>query len=167
MTTDLASDAGLRRAISHGAFLNFAYFGIEFAAALTIGSVSLLADIADFFEDAAVNFLILAALGWSVTRRAKVGILLSAVLLAPALTSSGCSGRNSTPGGRAARHHRRRRARRQSVLRLALGALSPPCGQPHRGRLSLGRNGALARLEASLSFCLQSGRTSSSASASP
>ncbi|THF58188.1 cation transporter [Ollibium composti] len=77
--------AGLRRTVLIVALLNLGYFGIEFAVALTIGSVSLLADSADFFEDAAVNFLIVAALGWSVARRAQVGMLLSAILLAPAL----------------------------------------------------------------------------------
>lgn len=78
-------DKALRRVVAVVALLNLAYFGIEFAVALSIGSVSLFADSADFFEDAAVNFLIFAALGWSATRRAKVGMLLSAVLLAPAL----------------------------------------------------------------------------------
>ena len=33
------------------AALNLAYFGVEFAAALRIGSVSLLADSVDFLED--------------------------------------------------------------------------------------------------------------------
>jgi Co/Zn/Cd efflux system component len=47
------------------AILNAAYFGIEFAVALRIGSVSLFADSIDFLEDAAVNFLILFALAWS------------------------------------------------------------------------------------------------------
>ncbi|HEV2365337.1 MAG TPA: cation transporter [Caulobacteraceae bacterium] len=74
----------LRRAVRLVGFLNLAYFGVEMAVALRIGSVSLLADSADFFEDAAVNFLIFAALGWSTVRRARVGMLLSAVLLAPA-----------------------------------------------------------------------------------
>lgn len=78
--------AALRQAVQIVALLNLAYFGIEFAVALAIGSVSLLADSADFFEDAAVNFLIFAALGWSATRRAKVGMLLSGILLVPALT---------------------------------------------------------------------------------
>lgn len=77
--------AALRRVVQIVALLNLAYFGIEFAVALAIGSVSLLADSADFFEDAAVNFLIFAALGWSATRRAKVGMLLSGILLVPAL----------------------------------------------------------------------------------
>lgn len=75
----------LNRAMLIVALLNLAYFFVEFAVALTIGSVSLFADSADFFEDAAVNFLILAALGWSPKRRAKVGMLLSAVLLAPVI----------------------------------------------------------------------------------
>jgi Co/Zn/Cd efflux system component len=80
-----AESAGLRRAVLIVALLNLAYFGIEFAVALSIGSVSLLADSADFFEDAAVNFLIVVALGWSATHRAQVGMLLSAILLLPAL----------------------------------------------------------------------------------
>ncbi|WP_297509025.1 hypothetical protein [uncultured Caulobacter sp.] len=50
---------------------------VELAVALRIGSVSLLADSADFFEDAAVNFLILAALNWSAARRAMVGVALA------------------------------------------------------------------------------------------
>lgn len=74
----------LRRAVRLVAALNLAYFGIEMAVALRIGSVSLLADSADFFEDAAVNFLIFAALGWSAAARARVAMLLSAVLLLPA-----------------------------------------------------------------------------------
>lgn len=77
--------AGLKGAVLIVALLNLAYFGIEFAVALAIGSVSLFADSVDFFEDAAVNFLILAALGWSALRRARIGMLLSAILLAPAL----------------------------------------------------------------------------------
>jgi len=74
----------LRRAVRLVAILNLAFFGIELAVALRIGSVSLLADSADFFEDAAVNFLIFGALGWPPVIRAKVGMLLAAVLLVPA-----------------------------------------------------------------------------------
>lgn len=77
--------SGLRRAVGIVAILNLAYFGVEFVVAQAIGSVSLFADSIDFFEDAAVNFLIVAALGWSIKRRAKVGMLLSVILLAPAL----------------------------------------------------------------------------------
>lgn len=76
---------GLRRAIGLVACLNLAYFGIEFAVAEAIGSVSLFADSIDFFEDAAVNALILLALGWSARNRARVGMAMSAILLAPAL----------------------------------------------------------------------------------
>ena len=46
------------------AVLNLGYFGVEFTVALAIGSVSLFADSVDFLEDASVNLLILAALGW-------------------------------------------------------------------------------------------------------
>ncbi|WP_413658725.1 cation transporter [Nitrobacter sp.] len=67
------------------AALNLAYFGIEFAVASAIGSVSLFADSIDFFEDAAVNFLIVVALGWSIRNRAKAGMALSVILLLPAL----------------------------------------------------------------------------------
>jgi len=77
--------SALRRAVLVVALLNLGYFGVEFVVALSISSVSLLADSADFFEDAAVNFLIVAALGWSAARRAQVGMLLSAILLAPAI----------------------------------------------------------------------------------
>jgi Co/Zn/Cd efflux system component len=77
-------EPGLRRAVMLVAALNLAYFGVEFAVALHIGSVSLLADSVDFLEDAAVNFLIFAALGWSLRRRAGVGSALAGVLLIPA-----------------------------------------------------------------------------------
>ena len=55
----------LRQAVKTVAGLNLVYFGVEFAVALAIGSVSLFADSIDFLEDAAVNGLILIALGWS------------------------------------------------------------------------------------------------------
>jgi len=85
MTPAGTPDAALRRAVRLVALLNLAYFGVEFAVALAIASVSLLADSVDFLEDAAVNFLIFAALGWSAGRRARVGMLLAALLLAPAV----------------------------------------------------------------------------------
>lgn len=75
----------LKQAVSLAAVLNLAYFGVEFVVALHIGSLSLLADSADFFEDAAVNFLVVAALGWSARRRAQTGMFLSGVLLLPAV----------------------------------------------------------------------------------
>ena len=81
----MTTDDDLRRVVRLVALFNLAYFGVEFAVALSIGSVSLFADSVDFLEDAAVNFLIFAALGWSATRRAKVGMALAAILLAPAV----------------------------------------------------------------------------------
>ena len=56
-------DAGLRRAILIVALLNLTYFGVEFAVARRIGSVSLFADSIDFLEDTSLNLLILMALG--------------------------------------------------------------------------------------------------------
>jgi len=41
---------GLRRTVLIVALLNLAYFGVEFAVALAIGSVSLFADSIDFLE---------------------------------------------------------------------------------------------------------------------
>lgn len=79
------SSQTLRAAVALVATLNLAYFGIEFVVALQIGSTSLFADSVDFFEDAAVNFLIFAALGWPATRRAQVGMMLAGILLVPAL----------------------------------------------------------------------------------
>ena len=64
---------------------NLAYFGVEVTVALSIGSVSLFADSIDFLEDASVNLLVLAALSWSAARRARVGMVLAGVLLAPAI----------------------------------------------------------------------------------
>jgi Co/Zn/Cd efflux system component len=46
--------------------------------------VSLFADSVDFLEDASVNFLILAALGWSARNRGRLGMALAGVLLIPA-----------------------------------------------------------------------------------
>ena len=77
----------LKQAVSLAAVLNLAYFGVEFVVALHIGSLSLLADSADFFEDAAVNFLVVAALGWSARRRAQTGMFLSGFLLLPAVAT--------------------------------------------------------------------------------
>jgi Co/Zn/Cd efflux system component len=79
--------AGLRGVIRLVAILNLAYFGIEFAVAHAIGSVSLFADSIDFLEDASVNLLILVALGWSARRRARLGMALAGVLLVPALAT--------------------------------------------------------------------------------
>jgi len=80
-------NAKLRSVVGTVAFLNLAYFGVEFAVATTIGSVSLFADSVDFLEDAAVNLLILAALGWSMRSRARLGMVLALILLAPGLAT--------------------------------------------------------------------------------
>ncbi len=80
--------AGLRSAVRLVAILNLAYFGIEFAVAVAIGSVSLFADSIDFLEDASVNFLILVALGWNAPRRAHVGMVLAGILLLPGLATA-------------------------------------------------------------------------------
>jgi len=77
----------LRSAIRLVALLNLAYFGIEFAVALSIGSVSLFADSIDFLEDASVNFLILLALEWSAAARSRTGMALAGILLVPGLST--------------------------------------------------------------------------------
>ena len=81
------ASAALRRAVLVVALLNLGYFGIEFAVALAIGSVSLFADSVDFLEDTSVNLLILLALSWSLQARARIGMGLAAILLVPALAT--------------------------------------------------------------------------------
>lgn len=80
-------NASLRKTVVLVAALNLAYFGVEFTVARAIGSVSLFADSVDFLEDTAVNLLIALALGWSVARRARVGMALAALLLVPGLAT--------------------------------------------------------------------------------
>ena len=80
-------DAGLRRAALIVACLNLGYFGVEVAVALMIASVSLFADSVDFLEDAAVNLLIVAALGWGAVLRARVGMALAGIILLPGLAA--------------------------------------------------------------------------------
>ena len=77
----------LRKVVIIVAALNLAYFGVEFAVARAIGSVSLFADSVDFLEDASVNFLIAIALGWSAISRARVGMVLAGILLIPGLAT--------------------------------------------------------------------------------
>ncbi|MFG1185225.1 cation transporter [Xanthobacter aminoxidans] len=83
----VADHAGLRRTVLVVALANLAYFGVEFAVALAIGSVSLFADSVDFLEDASVNLLIFVALAWSARARAKVGMALALILLIPGLAT--------------------------------------------------------------------------------
>ena len=77
----------LRKVVIIVAVLNLAYFGVEFAVARAIGSVSLFADSIDFLEDASVNLLIAIALGWTATGRARVGMALAGILLIPGLAT--------------------------------------------------------------------------------
>ena len=76
-----------RRAVRAVALFNLGYFGVEFAVALHIGSVSLFADSIDFLEDASVNFLILLAVAWSARNRARLGMILAIILLVPGLAT--------------------------------------------------------------------------------
>jgi Co/Zn/Cd efflux system component len=78
---------GFRRTLSIVAFLNLTYFGVEWATAVVIGSVSLLADSIDFLEDAALNGLILMAAGWSDRSRSTLAKLLAVIILVPGLAT--------------------------------------------------------------------------------
>ena len=80
-------DKPFRRVVRLVALLNLAYFGVEFAVALAIGSVSLFADSIDFLEDTSINFLILIALRWGAAHRARVGMALAGILLIPGLAT--------------------------------------------------------------------------------
>ncbi len=79
--------ATLRKTVITVAILNLAYFGIEFAVALWIGSVSLFADSVDFLEDTSLNILVAVALGWSAVSRARLGMVLAGILLIPGLAT--------------------------------------------------------------------------------
>lgn len=83
----MASSGVFRRALLLVALLNFAYFGVELVMARRIGSVSLFADSVDFFEDAAINTLILVALGWALAARRRLGFALAGVVLLPAIAA--------------------------------------------------------------------------------
>jgi Co/Zn/Cd efflux system component len=80
-----ASSTQVQKVVAVVAVINLAYFGVEFAVAQAIDSVSLFADSIDFLEDAAVNFLVLVALSWSVRKRTRVAVLLAALLLVPSV----------------------------------------------------------------------------------
>ena len=87
MAEQTTTDAGLRGAVRIVAVLNLGYFGIEFAVAAAIGSVSLFADSVDFLEDASVNLLIAVALGWTTRSRARLGMALACILLVPGIAT--------------------------------------------------------------------------------
>jgi len=83
----VGATGALRRTAFVVAALNLAYFVVEIVASRRIGSVALFADSADFLEDAAVNTLIVIALGWSLAARARLGFVLAAIALLPALAA--------------------------------------------------------------------------------
>jgi Co/Zn/Cd efflux system component len=85
--TSPAHATPLGRAVLLVAGLNLGYFGVEFAVATAIGSVSLFADSIDFLEDASINLLILLGLAWSAPRRAVLGKVLAGILLVPGLAT--------------------------------------------------------------------------------
>lgn len=87
MVLSAAATPRLRRAVTWAATLNLAWFGVEFAMARAIGSVSLFADSIDFLEDASINALILLALGWEPRRRGALGLALAGILFAPAIAT--------------------------------------------------------------------------------
>ena len=78
----------LRPVVARVAALNLGYFGIEITVALAIGSVALIADSLDFMEDAAINLLIFAGLGWSLRNRARLGTALAFIILVPGLATA-------------------------------------------------------------------------------
>ena len=77
----------LRRTALVVALLNLAYVTVEIVASNHIGSVALYADSADFLEDAAVNILIVVALGWSLAARARLGFVMAGIALLPGLAA--------------------------------------------------------------------------------
>lgn len=78
----------LRPVVARVAGLNLSYFGIEITVALAIGSVALIADSLDFMEDAAINLLIFAGLGWSLRNRARLGTIMAFIILVPGLATA-------------------------------------------------------------------------------
>lgn len=76
-----APPAGYRRVLWIALAVNAAMFGVEIAAGLVSGSVSLLADAIDFFGDAANYGLTLAVLGMGLVWRARAAVVKSASML--------------------------------------------------------------------------------------
>ena len=93
------SEGALRRVAIIVALANLAYFVVEIVASQRIGSVALFADSADFLEDAAVNILIVFALGWSLVARARLGFVLAGIALVPALAAVWTAYAKLTGGG--------------------------------------------------------------------
>ena len=80
-------DRALARVARTVATLNLGYFTVEAAVALAIGSVSLFADSVDFLEDASIGILLIVGLGWSAPARARLGMVLAVIILAPGLAT--------------------------------------------------------------------------------
>jgi Co/Zn/Cd efflux system component len=95
----VTAEVALRQTALIVAALNLAYFMVEVVAAPLIGSVSLFADSADFVEDAAVNALIVLALGWSLAARARLGGALALFSLLPAFAALWTAWLKFTHGG--------------------------------------------------------------------
>lgn len=91
-------DHAARRIVSLVAALNLLGFVIELMVAGVIGSASLFADAADFLEDFLINFLVLAALGWSVASRQKASYWLAGLVLIPAVAALGMAGYKAVSG---------------------------------------------------------------------
>lgn len=87
MLPSVTVNTTLRKVVWTAALLNVAYFGIEFAVALSIHSVSLFADSVDFLEDASLNLLIAAAFNWGALARARLGMVLAGLLLVPGVAT--------------------------------------------------------------------------------
>lgn len=76
----------VRKTVLVVAVLNLLYFFVEFSYGRIYGSVSLLSDSIDFLEDASVNFLILLAIGWSLSSRKLISYLFAGLLLIPGIS---------------------------------------------------------------------------------
>ena len=87
MSVQASEDQALTRIARIVAALNLGYFGIEVAAALAIGSVSLFADSVDFLEDASIGILLVVGLAWSARARARLGMIFAGVILVPGVAT--------------------------------------------------------------------------------
>jgi Co/Zn/Cd efflux system component len=73
----------LRSTVLVVAALNFSYFFVEFTYGRIFNSLALISDSIDFLEDASINLLVAAAIGWSIQKRKYVSYLLAGLLLVP------------------------------------------------------------------------------------
>ena len=67
------------------ALINLIYFVVQFAVALTIRSVALMADSIDFLEDAGVNILIAGVIALGFSFRMRIGKFMAAAMLLPSV----------------------------------------------------------------------------------